>query len=536
MIHIALAFAIVNIAFAQAPQVSSTGVVNAASYAQPITPGSLVSIFGTDLATTTSAATSQPLLTELAGTTVAINGVNAPLLYVSPGQINVEVPSATSLCYGCPAFDTASFVVTTAAGSSASVQVPISYSAPAAFTVNGSGCGPAAALNVALDGSSAPNTPSNSAAPGDYVAIYGTGYGLVYFPPPDGASDANPQQLEMELGITLGVNTPTYPFIVPNYRGLAPGLVAVDQVDFQIPAGAQQGCSVPVVIVGQTSSPAVTLSIHSGGGQCVDPPVQSYGQLELIKTIASGTSANGETDTFTATFPSGPGLPAPQPMVPAAAGQYTEAQPEPGSSRACAVPGYTDLSAGPITISSASQSVTIQPVNQVGGITYLGALPEGFIMPGTYRISASGGPVQLQGSIPVGSPIQVQTAPLAPGTVISSSQALTVNWTGGDPGTVVTVTIVEGSGVVAYSVYAQADASAGSLTIGAFCYGSPISAGGNGVGCSLGDLPGLDPVEVIFDVTPAASQTVSLNAQGLTGPAQAIWDYRYVFAGLTLGN
>jgi hypothetical protein len=52
----------------------------------------------------------------------------------------------------------------------------------------------------------------------------------------------------------------------------------------------------------------------------------------------------------------------------------------------------------------------------------------------------------------------------------------------------------------------------------------------------LGDLPGLDPVEVIFDVTPAASQSVSLNAQGLTGPAQAIWDYRYVFAGLTLGN
>ena len=99
-----------------------------------------------------------------------------------------------------------------------------------------------------------------------------------------------------------------------------------------------------------------------------------------------------------------------------------------------------------------------------------------------------------------------------------------------------TVTIVEGSGVVSDSVYAQAGASAGSLTIGAFCYGSPVSAGGNGVGCSLGGLQGLDPVEVIFDVTPAASQSVSLNAQGLTGPAQAIWDYRYVFAGLTLGN
>jgi uncharacterized protein (TIGR03437 family) len=73
-----------------APQGSSlTGGGAAAS----IAPGTIVSIFGTDLsATTASASISQTLPTELGGTQVYFNGIASPLVMVSPTQINAQVP------------------------------------------------------------------------------------------------------------------------------------------------------------------------------------------------------------------------------------------------------------------------------------------------------------------------------------------------------------------------------------------------------------------------------------------------------------
>lgn len=112
--RLSLAVILVQTALAQAPQITSAGVVNAASYAQPIAPGSLVSIFGMNLATASTSAVGQPLPIQLSGTSVAVNGVQAPLLFVSPTQINLEIPSATTFCYVCSDFDSTPFVVTTA--------------------------------------------------------------------------------------------------------------------------------------------------------------------------------------------------------------------------------------------------------------------------------------------------------------------------------------------------------------------------------------------------------------------------------------
>ncbi len=72
--------------------VQPTTVRNAASFQNGIAPGSIVSIFGNNLATATDAATRFPLPLELAGASVRINGIAAPLLYASPGQINAQVP------------------------------------------------------------------------------------------------------------------------------------------------------------------------------------------------------------------------------------------------------------------------------------------------------------------------------------------------------------------------------------------------------------------------------------------------------------
>ena len=57
-----------------------------------VAPGSLVSIYGLDLAANTQSADSPPLPLALAGVMVLIGGKTAPLLYVSPKQINAQVP------------------------------------------------------------------------------------------------------------------------------------------------------------------------------------------------------------------------------------------------------------------------------------------------------------------------------------------------------------------------------------------------------------------------------------------------------------
>ena len=79
---------------AQKPEVFPGGVVNAATLAKAdasdywVAAGSLVAIFGRNLAATTASATSFPLPKTLAGTSVTFGGISAPLLYVSPTQIN----------------------------------------------------------------------------------------------------------------------------------------------------------------------------------------------------------------------------------------------------------------------------------------------------------------------------------------------------------------------------------------------------------------------------------------------------------------
>ena len=117
-----LFLAIAATCFSQSlPQISAGGIVNAGSYAQPISPQSIAAIFGTNLAATTTSAPSLPLPTTLGGTSVTVNGIKVPLFYVSPNQINIQVPSSLTYSQSLTAL---SVVVSTAAGSSAPAQAP----------------------------------------------------------------------------------------------------------------------------------------------------------------------------------------------------------------------------------------------------------------------------------------------------------------------------------------------------------------------------------------------------------------------------
>src|ERR1700682_524694 len=79
---------------AAAPVIAA--VTNAADFSFSIAPGSLATIFGQNLAASAASAPSLPLQTNLNGVTLSISGVAAPLYYVSPGQINFQIPSGTA--------------------------------------------------------------------------------------------------------------------------------------------------------------------------------------------------------------------------------------------------------------------------------------------------------------------------------------------------------------------------------------------------------------------------------------------------------
>jgi len=70
-------------------------VVNADGQPGPVAPGSIVSLFGSNLAPRAAQASTSPWPKVLETTSVFINGVAAPLGYVSPTQINAQVPSDT---------------------------------------------------------------------------------------------------------------------------------------------------------------------------------------------------------------------------------------------------------------------------------------------------------------------------------------------------------------------------------------------------------------------------------------------------------
>ena len=148
------------------PQIAAGGVVNAASYAAKVAPGSLFSIFGTDLATANQSAASAPLPTSLGGTSVTIGGKPAPLVFVSPGQINAQIP------YEAVLGETVPVIVTVNGVASPVGNVSVVAAAPGIFQFGEKRA-------VVQNADYSVNTAENGAAPDSFVIAYLTGAGEV---------------------------------------------------------------------------------------------------------------------------------------------------------------------------------------------------------------------------------------------------------------------------------------------------------------------------------------------------------------------
>jgi uncharacterized protein (TIGR03437 family) len=259
-------------AAAQTPVIAPGGVLNGASFdktGQPIPPGALVSIFGTDLAAASASADSVPLSTSLSNVSVTFNGVAAPLKDVvhtasSGDQINAQVPWEV-LPAGTSSV-TAQVIVSRNGVPSAPLPVNLGLAAPGIFTFPG-GVGQAVAYGNS-DGVIA--APINSGLPftsrpakiGDpaTLVILCTGLGPVNPPVKTGdkVTDGQLHQTTTMPQVTVG-NVPAQ--VV--FAGMTPQFVGVYQINIVIAAGTPTGDAIPLRIAmnGVTSRADVTIAV-----------------------------------------------------------------------------------------------------------------------------------------------------------------------------------------------------------------------------------------------------------------------------------
>ena len=223
---------------------------------------SSVAEFGATTADPSSLPNPLPLPTTLGDVQVMFNGAPAPLYYVSPTQINFQVPMSA------PTSNTADLEVVQASTGRlyASAQIPMNVASPGLFLVQNSGA-TRQAIVVNADGSL--NSPTNPAKRGSVITIYATGQGYIPNAPPDGSL---PQGL---------VTTPVNPRVVMNFQildeiipqqgdpsngnfiqfsGLAPWEPGVWQINVQVPMSIPPG---PQTMIGLIQNGIASVSANT---------------------------------------------------------------------------------------------------------------------------------------------------------------------------------------------------------------------------------------------------------------------------------
>jgi uncharacterized protein (TIGR03437 family) len=202
-------------------------------------PGGLFTIFGSNLATTTASAVGAPLPYSLGGTEVVVNGRPAPLLYVSPGQINAQFPVDAE-------FGRGGVIVRTGLGQSLTIFMESTQAAPQLFTDSGRA--------IALNQDGTLNSAANAARGGSLLTVFLTGQGPVNPPVASGLpAPSNPlAQVTLPVVAEIGGQTVEVQFL-----GLTPGFTGLAQANLRIPSGLAGNLPVRLTIGGVVSNSGV---------------------------------------------------------------------------------------------------------------------------------------------------------------------------------------------------------------------------------------------------------------------------------------
>ena len=232
----------------QSPAIATRGTVNAADYSRDVAPGAIVVIFGSNLAASTAAASALPLPQSLGGASVELmpSGVLLPLFYVSPGQINAQLP------YDVP-IGQLQLRVRTAAGVSSPDTLLIARNAPKLFTLDFSGKGHAVAVTSNYD----LVTDKNPAKAADYITFYlnsaGPASGAVVAGRPAPGIDPASGLSRLTDAVTVKVNGINAQLL---FAGLVPGYTGLYQINIRMPFVTVTGAMDVSVQVGSATSQA----------------------------------------------------------------------------------------------------------------------------------------------------------------------------------------------------------------------------------------------------------------------------------------
>ena len=239
-----------------------SAVQSAAAPTAAVAPDSLASLFGANLSAVTAQATSLPLQTTLGGVTLTVTDAasvprQAPLIYVSPVQINFEVPAGT-------APGPATFAVSNGAANPATTQRfngAVQPIAPALFSMNGAGTGVAAATAIAVQASNpqlqSPVAVFRCGGAGCVAVPIGLGVDTPVYVSFYGTGIRNASSL---ASVTVAINGISVPVL---YAGPAPNYAGLDQVNVGLALSLRGSgeSSVILTVDGQVSN-VVTIDVQ----------------------------------------------------------------------------------------------------------------------------------------------------------------------------------------------------------------------------------------------------------------------------------
>jgi len=216
-----------------------------------LSPGEQVTIYGSNFGPSnvvTATPTGGAYPTKLSDTQVLFDGVAAPIVGVTNGQVNVMVP------YGIAGRATTGVQVSYLGVTSTAISYNVTSAVPGIYTLNQTGSGQGAILNADYTVADV----NHPAAAGSIVQVYMTGEGVTS--PPSITGQQAVSLNKPVLGVTATING--VPAAV-KYYGSAPGLIyGVMQVNVEVPANMTSGANSLVITVGSANSQTgVTLAV-----------------------------------------------------------------------------------------------------------------------------------------------------------------------------------------------------------------------------------------------------------------------------------
>jgi uncharacterized protein (TIGR03437 family) len=223
------------------PAIAPGGAVNAASFTAKVAPGSLFSVFGSDLATSLDSAQSLPLKNSMNGTSLTVGGKAAPLVFVSAGQVNAQVP------YEVTEGDNVPVVVTVNGVSSLTGTLSVVPAAPGIFQFGNRRA-------VVQNEDYSVNNSDNAAKANSYVIAYITGIGRLDNPVATGSAAGSDPLSRPRAAVSATIGTQTADIV---FAGLSPGFVGLTQVNLRIPNLAPGDYPLVVTVNGEKSNAAM---------------------------------------------------------------------------------------------------------------------------------------------------------------------------------------------------------------------------------------------------------------------------------------